>query len=73
MKQIEHFFWTCPDCGEVEERLDEPAIEIAKYVHHFRHQTDRAVKPELAIVGSSLRHVTAKDRVFLKSCGIQED
>jgi hypothetical protein len=54
-------------------RLSEAAISVSQSVHEFRHRTDRAVKPELAIVGSSLHHVTAEDRKFLAACGIRVD
>ena len=73
MEQVEHFFWTCEQCGEQVVRLSEEALGLAKSTHDLRHNIDRLVRPELAIVVSSLHHVTAEDRVFLKDCGIRVD
>jgi hypothetical protein len=72
-QQIEHFFWTCSECGEQVVRLSEEALGLAKSRHDLRHNIDRLVRPELAIVGSSLQHITAEDRVFLKALKIKVD
>ena len=73
MEQVEHFFWTCDECGEQVVRLSNEALGLAKSTHELRHGIDKLVKPELAIVVSSLQHVTTEDRKFLVACGIKAD